>query len=171
VNSAIRAGERATAEETGGGGYRFGGGSGEARRVGEGGGGGGGRVVELHRPAAREALALLHRRRPLLLRDLPVLLRFRVLEYRRGWEDGRAPTSQLATNTSGAVNFSDRSCVQSCIRVLTLFVLGLLSLDFAGKSWISMVILAGSGQTGPSMVILAKAASETSFSSDVGRVW
>ena len=43
-------------------GYRVGRGSGEPGRVGDGGGGGGG-VGELDRPAASEALSLLHRRR------------------------------------------------------------------------------------------------------------
>lgn len=46
-------------------GYRVGRGSGEAGRVGDGGGGGGG-VGELHRPAASEALSLLHRGGPML---------------------------------------------------------------------------------------------------------
>jgi hypothetical protein len=80
--------------------------------------------VELHRPAAREALALLHRRRPLLL--LRDLLWFRVFGLSAWMADGslHLPTCN-EHNTSGAVDFSDRSCIQSCTRVLVLFVLGL----------------------------------------------
>jgi hypothetical protein len=80
--------------------------------------------VELHRPAAREALALLHRRRPLLL--LRDLLWFGVFGLSAWMADGslHLPTCN-EHNTSGAVDFSDRSCIQSCTRVLVLFVLGL----------------------------------------------
>lgn len=54
--------ERETSgSERGCGAYAVGSGSGEARRIGDGGGSGRGGVVELHRPAASQSLALLHR--------------------------------------------------------------------------------------------------------------